>query len=238
MTRKLTNIQAARILAIFIRYANEKGSVERLEELFQDLGKLFPNGNILEEHLYELTQQGSIHYEEIGEDGFKPIVLAGTTAKTAEHLTVLLRETEDDLGSLDGRIKDILTFNPDRLRSEIADAEAQLVDAKEKVKANEMLRPLVHQIETIEKHFHGVAAVAERYEEVYKNIIRPVQLEGQSGVRATVLWAIYSIVASTLISLVIGNWQDIKTMFRPASEHATAPAVQCSPSASPRPRQP
>jgi hypothetical protein len=213
MARKLTNIQAARILAIFIRYADEKGSVERLEELFQDLGKIFPNGNTLEEHLYELSQQGSIHYEEIGEDGFKPIILAGCTPKTAEHLTVLLRDTDDDLGSLDGRIKDILTFNPDRLRSEIADAEAQLVDAKEKVKANEMLRPLVRQIETIEKHFHGVAAVAERYEEVYKNIIRPVQLEGEAGVKATVRWAIYSIIVSTLLSLVIGNWKDIVGIF-------------------------
>lgn len=234
MTRKLTSIQAARILAIFIRYSNEKGSVESLDELFRDLGTLFPNGNVLNEHLYELSTQRSIYYEEIGEDGFKPIILAGTTPKTAEHLTVLLSKTDDDLGSLDGRIKEILTFNPDRLRSEISDAEAQLVDAKEKVKANEMLRPLVRQIETIEKHFRGVAVVAERYEEVYKNIIRPVQLEGKSGVRATVRWAIYSIIASTLISIAIGNWKEVVAIFRPTADYATSPEVQCSPSASPQ----
>ncbi|MFC5476563.1 hypothetical protein [Massilia suwonensis] len=229
MARKLTTIQVARILAIFIRYADEKGSIERLNELFQELGKIFPNGNVLEGYLYELNQQGSIYYEEIGEDGFKPIILAGTTPKTAERLTVLLSRADDDLESMDGRIKDILSFNPDRLRSEISDAEAQLVDAKAKVKANEMLRPLLSQIETIEKHFRGVAAVAERYEEVYKNIIRPVQLEGQSGVKATVRWAIYSIIASTLLSIAIGNWKDIVAIFHPTADHATSPAVQRSP---------
>lgn len=236
MARALTTIQVARILAIFIRYADEKGSIERLDDLFQELGKIFPNGNVLEGYLYELSQQGSIHYEEIGEDGFKPIILAGTTPKTAEHLTVLLSKSDDDLESLEGRIKDILTFNPDRLRSEISDAEAQLVDAKEKVKANEMLRPLLRQIETIEKHFHGVAAVAERYEEVYKNIIRPVQLEGEAGVKATVRWAIYSIIVSTLISIAIGNRKDIVEIFHPTAKQPTSPAVQHSPSASPLPR--
>jgi hypothetical protein len=56
--------------------------------------------------------------------------------------------------------------------------------------------------------------VADRYEDVYKNIIRPVQLEGKSGVEATVRWAIISIVASTAISVLLGNWKEIVQLFR------------------------
>ena len=215
MPSKITNIQAARILAAFIRYKDEKGSVEkRLQELFEYLGRFFPNGNVLEEHLYDLNQQGSIYYEELGEDGFKPIVLAGCTGTTAEHLSILLDEIDNDLESLDGRIREILTFNPDRLKSDIVSAEAQLRDTRTAVEASDLLKPLLPQIASIEKHFKGVSAVAERYEEVYKNIIRPVQLEGAEGVKATVRWAIYSIIASTFISLVISNWKDIVEIFQ------------------------
>ena len=42
-----------------------------------------------------------------------------------------------------------------------------------------------------------------------KNIIKPIQKEGEAGVKQTVKWAIISIVASTFLSLLIGNWKDI-----------------------------
>lgn len=56
--------------------------------------------------------------------------------------------------------------------------------------------------------------MAEKYEDVYKNIIRPVQLEGESGVKATVRWAIISIVASTAISVALGNWKEFIELFK------------------------
>jgi hypothetical protein len=218
MKIKIAKIQTARVLTAFLRYADDKGQLDKgQEQFFHEISGVFPNGNVLEAHLYELSQQGIIHYEEIGEDGFTPIILASCTPQTASHLDRLLLMIDSELNDLTKRLSDILTFDPDRLKSEIVTAEAQLADARKNAETNEMLKPLLRQIGTIEKHFLGVAAVAEKYEEVYKNIIRPVQLEGQSGVKATVRWAIYGIVASTLSSIVIGNWSAIVAIFKDGS---------------------
>lgn len=140
--------------------------------------------------------------------------MVGCTKQTADHLAGLLKEIEDDLESLRRRINEILTFDPDRLKSEIHGAEEKLGAARKSAEENELLRPLLRQIGEIEKYLNGVSAVADKYEDVYKNIIRPVQLEGRSGVEATVRWAVISIVASTAISVVLGNWKEIIQLFK------------------------
>jgi hypothetical protein len=66
----------------------------------------------------------------------------------------------------------------------------------------------------IQSHFDSISVVSEGYEHIYKNIIRPVQEEGKSGVKATVKWAILSILISTAISLAISNWLFLKDGFR------------------------
>jgi len=220
---KISNLQAARILAAFINYANEKAFVEeRLQEMFDYLKPYFPNVNVLDSYLYELSEQGSIYYEETGEDGFRPFFLAGYTKKTAEHLLTHLdaiattfAEKDGSRAVLEERLQDILTFDPDRLTNDILSANAQLKDARKAAEENNLLKPLLPQIQTIEKHLRGVSAVAEQYEEVYKNIIRPVQLEGKEGVKATVRWAVLSIIVSTAISLVISNWSELVKVFKP-----------------------
>ncbi|MBI2728376.1 MAG: hypothetical protein HYX42_19230 [Polaromonas sp.] len=211
----MTHTQTARLLTSFIRYADEKGSIDKHnEEFFGEIGALYSNGNQLSEHLYELSAAGVVYYEEIGEDGFAPIIMAGCTKQTAAHLASLLKEIDADVEGLRRRINEILTFDPDRLKSEISVAEEKLGAARRAAEENELLRPLLRQITEIEKYFHGVSAVADKYEDVYKNIIRPVQLEGKSGVEATVRWAIISIVASTAISVVLGNWKELAQLFR------------------------
>ena len=214
MTSEISKTQTARLLASFILHSNEKGEIKNERALFEEIGPLFSNGNVLEEHLYELSKEGIVYFEQIGEDGFAPIVMVGRTKHTADHLVKLIEEIDDDLHDLRRRLSDILTFDPERLKAEVTGAETLLKDARKTAEANELLRPLLSQISSIESHFHGVAVVAEKYEDVYKNIIRPVQREGESGVKATVRWAIISIVASTAISIVIGNWKDIVEIFR------------------------
>lgn len=52
--------------------------------------------------------------------------------------------------------------------------------------------------------------VANNYDEVYKNIIKPIQREGEQGVRQTVKWAIISIVISTFLRFYVSifyNWE-------------------------------
>jgi len=215
MKTEISKTKTSRLLASFIRYADEKGSIDELrDEFFEEIGALYSNGNVLSQHLYELSEAGIVYYEEIGEDGFAPIIMVGCTKQTADHLAGLLKEIEDDLESLRRRINEILTFDPDRLKSEIHGAEEKLGAARKSAEENELLRPLLRQIGEIEKYLNGVSAVADKYEDVYKNIIRPVQLEGRSGVEATVRWAVISIVASTAISVVLGNWKEIIQLFK------------------------
>ncbi|UCU98624.1 hypothetical protein [Acidovorax radicis] len=215
MKTEISKTRTARLLASFIRYADEKGSIDKLrDEFFEEISALYSNGNVLSQHLYELSEAGIVYYEEIGEDGFAPIIMVGCTKQTAGHLAGLLKEIEDDLESLRRRINEILTFDPDRLKSEIHGAGEKLGAARKSAEENELLRPLLRQIGEIEKYLNGVSAVADKYEDVYKNIIRPVQLEGRSGVEATVRWAVISIVASTAISVVLGNWKEIVQLFK------------------------
>lgn len=215
MSNNISNTQTARLLTAFIRFADEKGSIDQENQAFFDeLGKLFVNGNMLDRHLSELNAAGSITYEEIGEDGFVPIIVAGCTKKTSVHLATLLEEIENDLASLRYRLSELLTFDPDRLRSEISGAKNQLISARKTAEENELLKPLLRQITVIERNFQGVSAVADKYEDVYKNIIRPVQLEGKSGIEATVRWAIISIVASTAITVTLGSWKELIELFQ------------------------
>lgn len=215
MTRDIDKTHTARLLSAFICHADANGQIEKKNaEFFSEINALFPNGNILDRHLYDLNNSGLISYEEIGEDGFAPIIIAGWTKRTAEHLSKLLVEIDTEVNDLKHRLQDILTFDPERLKSEIVSAENQLKAARKSAEENELLRPLLRQISDIEKHFQGVSAVAEKYEDIYKNIIRPVQLEGESGIKATVRWAIISIFASTVISLALGSWKDILEIFK------------------------
>lgn len=215
MNTETKKITTARLLTCFIRHADEKGSIDQKnEQFFKEINQLFANGNVLDQHLYELNEAGLIYYEEVGEDGFAPYIGAGCTKKTRAHLAALLEEIECDLISLRSRISEILTFDPDRLKKEISGAEDQLMEARKSAEESELLKPLLCHISEIENHFRGVSAVAGKYEDIYKNIIRPVQLEGESSIKATVRWAVISIVASTAISVALGNWKEFIELFK------------------------
>lgn len=165
-----------------------------------------------EDFLFELNDKGVLYYEEIGDDGFKPIVICSIKPETTDYLKELITEIETEnsaskkeIEALTRRINEILTFDPKRLSDEINSTEAFISQTKEQLTSNPVLMPLALQLEKIEIHFKSLSKVAHNYEEVYKNIILPVREEGRSGVRQTVRWAIISIIVSTLISLII-SW--------------------------------
>lgn len=167
---------------------------------------------IHEDYLLVLDSKGILNYEEIGEDGFKPIITCSIKAETEEFLKKLINKIENEnsadrkeIESLNKRISEILTFDPKRLYDEINSTEAIILKTKEQLKSNPILQPLTLQLDQIEIHFKSLSKVAHNYEEVYKNIILPVREEGKSGVRQTVKWAILSIIISTLLSVII-SW--------------------------------
>ncbi|MDP9123429.1 MAG: hypothetical protein M3N82_02335 [Pseudomonadota bacterium] len=74
------------------------------------------NGNVLDQHLFDLNKAGSVHYEEIGEDGFAPIIIAGCTEQTVARLSVLLEGIDKELADLNQRITEKRLRSP-RTRS-------------------------------------------------------------------------------------------------------------------------
>lgn len=83
---------------------------------------------------------------------------------------------------------------------DISESETHIKQARAQLASNPILEPLQKPLEDIERHFESIRKVAENYDDVYKNILKPVQEESRSGVRATVRWAVIGIVASWLFS--------------------------------------
>ncbi|MFZ6744116.1 hypothetical protein ACO0LC_12875 [Undibacterium sp. JH2W] len=213
MKNEFNLIKEARILATLIHHSDEKGNVKDVDLFFNDVFSFLSNGNQVTSFLYSLSENGVIHYDEIGEEGFKPIVMLSCTSQTNKYLDQILEKIENDQDDLRQRLKEILTFDPENLKTQIERVESQLMVAKKSAEENDLLKPLLQQISTIDAHFQSAARVAKHYEDVYKNIIRPMQIEGQSGIKATVKWAIIGIVASTAISIVLGNLKTLAELF-------------------------
>ncbi|KAB0490874.1 MULTISPECIES: hypothetical protein [Pseudomonas] len=208
---QISPLQELRILLCLIRHADAKGSVDfNNPDVTATLSSLVRNWNAADYLLYKLDEAGVIDYSEIGEDGFKPIILCFVNDDTHQYVAGLAEKTESDYVDLDKRITDILTFNPSALTNRITDTKRQIEDVKKLVASNDLLKPMAGPLREIQSHFDSISIVSEGYEHIYKNIIRPVQDEGKSGVRATVRWAIFSILISTAISLAISNWSFLK----------------------------
>lgn len=173
---------------------------------------LFLNSTTIinEDYFFNLDKNGIIDYEEVGEDGFTPIIICNIKKETNDYLKKLILNNElennklnDEIENLQSRISDILTFNPDKLSNEIYGSKKSIENIKIQIANNQILNPLSSQLDEIEKNLNSILIVSERYEEVYKNIILPVKSEGAEGVRQTVKWAIISIILSSIISTII-----------------------------------
>lgn len=187
----------AKILTVFLKLADEKRNVDFKSE---SIDQLWGIKGVKEDHLFELNELGAIHFEMLGEDGFAPIVVGGITNNTHDQLLNCLAQLGNDKNLLEERITLLLTHNPEKLKSNIENSKKHISEAMQQIRGNEILKPLLTPLHSIETHFNSISRVAEIYDDVYKNILRPVQEEGRSGVKATVKWAIISIVASWLLT--------------------------------------
>lgn len=193
----------AKILTVLLKIADAKGDIEYNSEEAQQLWNI---KGFNEDRLWELNECGAIYFEQIGDEGFRPITMCGIKPETYEHLLNALAQITNDHNLLSERVTTLLNHDPNKLMGEIKNTQNHIQEAKEKIQKNELLKPLEKPLINIEDHFKSISKVAENYDDVYKNILRPVQEEGKSGVKATVRWAIISIVASW----ILGNYQELK----------------------------
>jgi len=214
MGENISKFQEIQLLLLLIKHADEKGNIDFDEtDIDSDIDKIVWNRNFTDRLLYKLSESGVIHYEENGEDGFKPFVYASISVHTHEYLASLIQSAKEEHEILEARIAEILTFNPELLSKTISETQSKLDDVYKHINGNELLKPIEKPLEVIRHHFESVNRVYSNYEDIYKNIIRPVQEEGRSGVKATVKWAIISIILSTCISFIISNLDQISVLF-------------------------
>jgi hypothetical protein len=97
----------------------------------------------------------------------------------------------------------------------LRESSAKISEAQASIQGNDLLKPLAGPISKIDSNFRSLESVFSNYEEIYKNIIRPVQEEGKAGVRHTVKWAVISIIVSLALPPIISNINQIIEWFRP-----------------------
>lgn len=199
-------------VSALLRNASESGEVDLSNKKVWQSLFYSEDTRLGEDYLYSLNSKGVLYYEEVGEEGFTPIMICSVNEGTVAYLKSLIKEVEledadkqNKIVALNKRIVEILSFDPGKLSSDIKSTESTIYQARKQLDNNPVLRPLVEQLDQIEMHFKSLSSVANNYEEIYKNIILPVKEEGKSGVRETVKWAIISIVLSTFLSVVI-SW--------------------------------
>lgn len=187
-------IHRARVLATMLALAQKDGTVDlEAAEPLWEIG-------VQEDDLWELGQQGVIHFDSVGEDGFKPIVLCSVTTKTKEHLLAAIKDAADQSAVLQARLDGVLRHNPEKLLADISNSETHIRGAREHIRSNPLLHPLNAPLDEIAKHFSSIKNVAKNYDDVYNNVLKPMQDEGRRGVRATVKWALIGIASSWLIA--------------------------------------
>jgi len=215
MTDTHTSFQELRLLLVFIRHADSNGNIDFANTpVSEELSEIFPNGNDLDSVLYDLNSDGIIGYEEIGEDGFEPIIMASISDMTHLHAAGLATIIADSYEGLERRISEMLTFDPAALSKNFEATEKKLKEVASTITGNDLLKPIEKPLSEIRKHFESAKVVSDQYEEIYKNIVRPIQEEGKSGIRATVAWAIVGILSSTVITLIISNWDKIASLWK------------------------
>lgn len=208
----MTKYDEIYLISSLIANADPTGTVDLENE--NTWNKLFLNTDTVfnEDLFFDLDKKGIIQYEEIGDEGFRPIKICQIKKGIQEYLKKLLNDLEkverskdSEITQLNKRIFEILSFDPNKLSQEIMHTQSIIENTKTQINSNPVLNSLAEPLSKIELHFKSLSKVANNYEDVYKNIILPVKEEGKSGVRQTVRWAIIGIIASTILSALI-SW--------------------------------
>jgi hypothetical protein len=197
----MTKYEEAYLISSLLSLANPDNSIDLNNEDIWNSLFLNEDTNIHEDYFFELNAKGFLYYEELGDDGFAPIricsIIPNNTKKYLKNIIYGLEASnahqQQQVDLLNKRINEILTFDPNKLSSEIQTTENIIRDTQHQINSNPILQPLSVPLDKIALHFNSLRKVADNYEEVYKNIILPVKEEGKSGIRQTVRWAIISV---------------------------------------------
>lgn len=203
-----TLILEARVIALLMRHDQLGTSADvRIKEI-----EMFVGYPYFEKLFWELDKIQVAYLGDASEEGFAPIFECGVYKGAKEYLEMVLSAIDERVKLLQQQITDAFTFNPEKLNSQVLETREKIAEVKAKISGNDLLKPLEAPINQIERHFIGISAISQNYSEIHKNIVRPIQKEFEESAKATVRWAIYSLAASTLVSIILGNWSEIRDL--------------------------
>ncbi|MFE0588150.1 hypothetical protein [Pantoea vagans] len=119
---------------------------------------------------------------------------------------------ENDYAQLEKKIEGLYTFNPKAITEKIESTSRKVIDMERLAESNDLLKPLTGALFEMKQNLVSISNVTNNYEDVYKNIIKPIQDESKSGVQATVKWAVISIVISTIFSWLVSNYASLSSL--------------------------
>ncbi|HWQ71146.1 MAG TPA: hypothetical protein VN370_02390 [Desulfitobacteriaceae bacterium] len=176
-------------------------------EFFPDI-----NTGTLEAYFRELSSKGIIQFGVYAEDGFEAEfdISEVDNDKLLAELDCVILEYQEQINQLNAELgickntcTSILTFDPNEMSATLQTAGKDIMTLKKAALTNDMFKTLMPTIEKMEEYVRNVNSVNSSYVEVYKHIVKPIKEESTSGVRATVKWAIISIIITTIISITL-----------------------------------
>lgn len=163
-----------------------------------------------EEVLEGLASRSGIHYEYVGEEGFKPISYTNPgprihdcIAEEIDKISQLYAEAVLAIDAEKRRVETLLGFDLHSIRASLDKFEADIGEAAKLAESSEALKYLQPDIARIATNFISVRGVLNHYEDIYRNVLSPIQKEGQKSLRWTAIWGIVGIFASTAVSIAL-----------------------------------
>jgi hypothetical protein len=138
----------------------------------------------------------------------RPDILRSIEEAIAQELVkrdTRINTLEAEKSALELRLSELHGFDVKRLGDSIVDLEEGLSRIEAIIGDKPQLQPLAESIGPMKSSVASLKAISNGMDDVYKVIIKPIQEEGKSGIRATVKWAIASIAVSTLFSILV-SW--------------------------------
>jgi len=210
----ITTFQKTRLISCVLRHADSDGEVDFEDDDFDALlGKILRNYDERVNFFSDLDKQGVLQYDHYFVEGLPAVNKFNVSDSTHAYLEELLNQLNMHMTDLETRIADILSFDPIKLSKQIKETEKHIIETKNSISTNEILQPLEKPLNAIIEHFDSAKSISESYEEIFKNIVRPIQTEGRQSVRTTVRWAIFSIIGSVLLSWILSNWNNLVSLF-------------------------
>lgn len=123
-----------------------------------------------------------------------------------EEIDIIIKLYAESVFAADAeksRIASLIGFDLDGIRNSFNKLHNEIGKAAQLAETSEGLGYLKPEIEKLANSFVSLRGVLNHYEDIYRNVLTPIQKEGEKSLKATARWAIIGIVLSTIASIFL-----------------------------------